>query len=80
MSEMPHFSNIPEDPMAAIERELRERDAMRRRAVDMAWKRVDEANTEQGKLAALTNVARMLDMRNEFHKQFPEIFRDETEQ
>lgn len=80
MAEIPKSPEAPEDPIAAIERELRERDDMRRRAIDIGWQHVDEAATEQEKLAALTNVARMLDVLDDFHRAFPETFPGDNEQ
>lgn len=80
MSETPKDPETPEYPIISIERELRERDSMRRKAVDIAWQQVDDAKSETDRLAALSNVARMLDVVDEFHRIFPETFPNENEQ
>ena len=77
----PHDKDeIPEDPIEYITRELREREARRRKAVDMGWEMVDNAETEVERLRALSNVARMMDMLEEFHHIFPETFPESNEQ
>ena len=75
---MSEKSKSPEDPIAEIERALRERDETRQRAIDLAWHQVDGAMTSDEKMHALDNVARMLGVLDEFHGQFPETFPGEN--
>jgi|GEM_PF-3659697 len=67
----------PEEPENSIQElvlELRERDEQRKHAVNIAWKRFEEAETEEDIWRAIDNIARMMGVREEFQAQFPEIF------
>lgn len=76
--EIPETSHVPDHPIDEITQSLRAREALRRQAIDVAFKQLETAgNDEKGQKAALNNIARMMNVLDEFHRQFPETFSPE---
>lgn len=68
-----------EDPGENNERIPHERHDERHKALDLAWKQLETAETDDAKQAALNNIARMREVQDEFERQFPETFPPEDE-
>jgi len=66
-------SKNPEN-VESIIADLRERESHRRRAIDLAVQHYDEAQTEDDRNSAAKDIVVMMDVLEEFSKQFPEVF------
>jgi hypothetical protein len=62
------------DPYGDIVRSLHERDEVRKQAIELAWQQYEASETDSDRRAAINNVARMLQVADEFTQLFPETF------
>lgn len=78
MSEMEILNN-PENPIETIVDSLRPREDARIRAVQLAWKNVEQASTNGERILSVDNLVRMMGALSEFQQMFPEVFPQEDD-
>ncbi|MGH7241748.1 MAG: hypothetical protein ACREGB_05620, partial [Candidatus Saccharimonadales bacterium] len=71
------FPAVPNDPSEIYE-SLKDRDQARKRAIDIARQRADEAEIEADRAYYVNLAGVMSDIRFELQEFFPEVFNDET--
>lgn len=73
---MPQVPNNIEE----ILNSLRDRDEQRRRALDISFRQLCNAQDDAERQAVLNNIGQMLSGQREFRQQFPEVFPPDYEE